>query len=244
MTDSPSNKIEIKTTILDQNVRWLLSTVEYLESCMGISVCAYGTELMQLMQAFQRSFAPDVAVINIDSIDDYRSWAILVMIFKHSKFVFITSGQRRVPLETALLLEPDGIQLKGIPPEKLHIIITDVYRGYTVIDPQIEDQLRCLMMTSTREGNVNAGPYRAQLIAGDIIPPPPRELTGREDEILNLLAEGRTNAEIAYSLGISSRTVEFHVSNILTKVNLSSRIELAVLAPWLHREKSSKCRDV
>lgn len=52
------------------------------------------------------------------------------------------------------------------------------------------------------------------------------EFTAREQEVLGLLAEGRANKEIAEELGCTVRTVEFHISNLLRKVGVSSRLEL------------------
>jgi DNA-binding CsgD family transcriptional regulator len=55
-------------------------------------------------------------------------------------------------------------------------------------------------------------------------------LTRREREVVRLLARGRTNREIADSLVISERTVENHVSNVLSKLNLETRAQVAVWA--------------
>ncbi|WP_345187754.1 response regulator transcription factor, partial [Actinomadura verrucosospora] len=58
-------------------------------------------------------------------------------------------------------------------------------------------------------------------------------LTGREREVLKLVAEGRNNREIAAALFISPKTASVHVSNILGKLNVSSRTQAAAVA---HRE--------
>lgn len=62
--------------------------------------------------------------------------------------------------------------------------------------------------------------------------PPPEKvsLTARETAVVKLIAQGFINKEIGVQLQISKRTVEFHVSNILTKLNVSSRVEAAVWA--------------
>lgn len=56
------------------------------------------------------------------------------------------------------------------------------------------------------------------------------QLTSREREILACLAHGASNKAIAQELGISADTVKLHVSNVLAKLNLSSRVEAAVFA--------------
>lgn len=58
----------------------------------------------------------------------------------------------------------------------------------------------------------------------------PGRLTERELEVLRLLAEGRSNKEIAEALGVTVRTVNFHVSNILKKSGVTSRVEATVWA--------------
>lgn len=57
-----------------------------------------------------------------------------------------------------------------------------------------------------------------------------RELTGREREVLRHVVDGRTNAEIGMLLGISEKTVEKHLDGIFKKLEVSSRVEAAVLA--------------
>ena len=62
----------------------------------------------------------------------------------------------------------------------------------------------------------------------------PFGLTGREMEVLRLVAAGRRNREIAAELFISPRTASMHVSNILSKLGVSSRGEAAATAYRLH----------
>ena len=62
--------------------------------------------------------------------------------------------------------------------------------------------------------------------------PPPvfPQLTDREREVLDLVAQGRANTAIAAKLGLSQKTVRNHVSNILTKLHAASRTEAAAIA--------------
>ncbi|MCX5793293.1 MAG: response regulator transcription factor [Elusimicrobia bacterium] len=69
----------------------------------------------------------------------------------------------------------------------------------------------------------------------------PRALTSRELEILTLIVAGLANKEIAYRLGISDRTVQFHIRSIFDKTGARSRTEAAVLAVknFLPKQKPS-----
>jgi DNA-binding NarL/FixJ family response regulator len=68
----------------------------------------------------------------------------------------------------------------------------------------------------------------------DLLPQPPaEELTPRELEVLQLLAEGLSNKAIAYRLDISEHTVKFHVNAILGKLSAQSRTEAVVQATRL-----------
>lgn len=56
------------------------------------------------------------------------------------------------------------------------------------------------------------------------------DLTDREEEVLKLVVQGKTNREIAYQLEISEKTVEKHLNNVFEKLNVRSRVEAAVFA--------------
>jgi DNA-binding NarL/FixJ family response regulator len=64
----------------------------------------------------------------------------------------------------------------------------------------------------------------------ETVDPPPATLTAREGEVLERLARGQSQAEIAVELGISSKTVANHLQNVLTKLGAHSRAEAVALA--------------
>jgi DNA-binding NarL/FixJ family response regulator len=90
------------------------------------------------------------------------------------------------------------------------------------------------MATATAH-ELGAQPLLAELRALGGLPASSRtadtgSLTAREREVLELVAEGRSNSEIARHLFISAKTVSVHVSNILAKLGASGRTEAASLA--------------
>jgi len=66
--------------------------------------------------------------------------------------------------------------------------------------------------------------------AGGRRPSPPGDLTERELEVIRLVAQGRTNREIADEFVLSEKTVKTHVSHVLTKLELKDRTQLAIYA--------------
>lgn len=68
---------------------------------------------------------------------------------------------------------------------------------------------------------------------GELISQRWESLTNRERELLQILATGANNAAIAKSLSVSIKTVEFHISNILRKLEMKSRAEIIA---WMFRQ--------
>ena len=65
-------------------------------------------------------------------------------------------------------------------------------------------------------------PNRIELVNGDELP---ESLTARETEVLQLIAQGLANKQVALKLNISEHTVKFHLSSLYAKLNVSSRTE-------------------
>ena len=81
-------------------------------------------------------------------------------------------------------------------------------------------------------GKATLAPEAAQILMDAATRPPEKDygLTTREQDVLKVLVEGKTNPEIAEILSISRATAKTHVSNILGKLNVSSRVEAVKLA--------------
>ena len=87
-------------------------------------------------------------------------------------------------------------------------------------------------MSSSAQGEVFLDPAVARQLTQEIVAPPTgiSALTRRERDVLVLVAQGRSNQEIANELVISERTARTHVSNVLRKLQLTSRTQAALVA--------------
>ncbi len=116
----------------------------------------------------------------------------------------------------ALRAGASGFMLKDAPPEELLAAVEVVARGDALIAPAVT--------RSVIEEFVRRSPAET--------PPPPvvDELTEREREVLELLARGLSNAEIAERLVVSAGTVKTHVAHVLAKLGLRDRVQAVILA--------------
>ncbi|MFL7811364.1 MAG: response regulator [Anaerolineae bacterium] len=101
--------------------------------------------------------------------------------------------------------------------------------GYLLKDTQADEL--CKAIKAAAAGQVQLSPQAAARLIREIqIPESPETLTPREAEVLRLLAEGKSNKEIGAELVIGIKTVKTHVSNILSKLGVSSRTQAALYA--------------
>jgi two-component system, NarL family, response regulator LiaR len=138
-------------------------------------------------------------------------------------------------------------KIKGITPRTQIIVLTSYYQdhyifpalqagaiSYILKDVMMEDLADAIRRAAHGEAVMH--PRIAERVIQEINGAksaafnPFTELTGREMEVLRLIAKGMTNSEIAESLFISENTVKGHVSNILSKLQLADRTQAAVYA--------------
>ncbi len=129
--------------------------------------------------------------------------------------VILTMSDSEVDLSAALRAGVCGYLLKDMEPEDVIAAIGNAARGELTVAPSMTLKLAQLLQSGSK------GSDRRGLLAS---------LTERERQILDHLARGESNKTIARALDISHDTVKLHVRHILAKLNLSSRVEAAVLA--------------
>ncbi|MGC9346846.1 MAG: response regulator [Anaerolineae bacterium] len=123
--------------------------------------------------------------------------------------IALTSFKDDELVKKALQAGAIGYLLKDLGAQELASAIRNAYDGKPTLAPEAAQALISATLRRDR---------------------PDYDLTEREQDVLGLMVEGLSNAEIAGRLVISESTVKFHVSNILSKLNVSSRTEAVSLA--------------
>ncbi|HEY4723318.1 MAG TPA: response regulator transcription factor [Anaerolineae bacterium] len=101
--------------------------------------------------------------------------------------------------------------------------------GYLLKDTQADELRRAIKAAAN--GQVQLSPKAAARLMREVrAPESPETLTERETEVLRLLAQGKSNKEVAQALTIGEKTVKTHVSSILSKLGVPSRTQAALYA--------------
>ena len=170
-----------------------------------------------LLPAVLREHQPDLLVLDLrmPSTDGLTLLRRLRSEGIDTPAMILTMSDSEVDLSAALRAGVRGYLLKDMDPEELVAAIGHAARGELTVAPAMTLKLAQLLQSGSK------GSERHDLLAS---------LTERERQILSHVARGESNKTIARALGISHDTVKLHVRHILTKLNLSSRVEAAVFA--------------
>lgn len=146
------------------------------------------------------------------------------------KIIVLTSFSDQDHVLPAIRVGIKGYLLKDIEPEALVVAIRKVHSGQVELHSEAACQLMNLMAASTPE---QLDVSNSDLNSPSTIPVAMNGaelLTPREQEVLDLIALGMSNKEIASKLVITEKTVKTHVSHLLGKLNLSDRTQAAIFA--------------
>ncbi|MBN1993194.1 MAG: response regulator transcription factor [Anaerolineae bacterium] len=193
--------------VVREGLRTLISTKPGMEV---VGEAADGAEAVTKV----RALAPDV--ILLDMVMPRKNGLQAIHEIKQenpgARILVLTSFDDDERVFSAIKAGALGYLLKDSSPQQLLQAIQDVYQGRSSLHPSIA-------LKVIRELNQPSD-----------LPPTEEPLTEREMETLRLIAQGLTNQEIADTLTISERTVGKHVSNILDKLHLANRTQVALYA--------------
>ncbi|MGF2615013.1 response regulator transcription factor [Rossellomorea vietnamensis] len=156
---------------------------------------------------------PDIILMDLvmKEMDGIEATRQIIDKWPEAKIIIVTSFLDDDKVYPALEAGATSYMLKTSKASEIADAVRATYQGQTVLEPEVTGK----MMLKMRGRNTSQ---------------PHEELTNREMEILLLIAEGKTNQEIADELFIALKTVKTHVSNILGKLNVADRTQAVIYA--------------
>lgn len=166
-----------------------------------------------------RALDPDVVLmdLNMPGRDGVQATADLVSAGCRSRVVVLTTYTDDEQVFAALRAGARGFLTKDASAEEIHRALTTVSEGEAQLDPSVQRRLLESLTAATPR-------------PVDREPPADHGLTARELEVLELVAQGRSNAEIADELFVSGATVKTHLNHLLAKTGSRDRAQLVAYA--------------
>jgi len=204
----------IKVLIVDDHavVRSGLSAfLMIFEDLILVGDAAGGAESLRMCEKHH----PDVVLMDLvmPGMDGAAATRAIRERWSEIQVIALTSFKEDDLVQSALQAGAIGYLLKNVSADELYDAIRAAYIGRPTLAPEAAE---ALIQVATQGPKIG------------------RDLTNREREILALMVEGLSNPGIAERLVVSRSTVKFHVSNILSKLEVSSRTEAVALALQHH----------
>jgi two-component system, NarL family, response regulator LiaR len=159
------------------------------------------------------SLRPDIILMDLvmKEMDGIEATRLIIEQWPEAKVIIVTSFLDDEKVYPALEAGATSYMLKTSKAGEIANAVRATYNGQSVLEPEVTGK----MMLKMRQKTTHL---------------PHEELTTRELEILLLMAEGKTNQEIADELFIALKTVKTHVSNILSKLQVQDRTQAVIYA--------------
>jgi len=189
-----------------------------INSIPDFSVVGEAANGVEALEAVER-WSPDVALLDIRMpvMDGLEATRRIVASGDTTRVLIVTTFDRDEYVFQALRAGASGFVLKDTPPERLVEAIHVVAAGEALLTPAITRRLIGEFVRQTVGADVPTGDQLSQL-------------TQREKEVLQRVAAGRSNAEVAEDLHVSLATAKTHVSSLLSKLGARDRAQLVVQA--------------
>ncbi|MEU4571637.1 response regulator [Nonomuraea sp. ATR24] len=154
--------------------------------------------------------------VRMPGADGLTAAARLLAAPEPPKLIMLTTFDLDEYVHEALRLGAVGFLLKDTPPRDLIAAVRAVAAGQAMLSPSVTKRII--------HAFVDKAPTRAEAARRQLA-----SLTGREEEVVRALARGLSNAEIGRELHLSEATVKAHVSRVLAKLDLTNRVQAAIL---------------
>ena len=209
----------LRILLVDDHEVVRLGLTTLLEDVPGVTLvgeAGSGREALQICQ----SLNPDLVILDI-RLPDQSGVEVCRQIcerWPHIQVIILTSYVSDDLIAETILAGATGYVRKQVGNEELLRAIEAVRHGEALLDPQTTQHVLQRMRRTER------------MIDADAF----RNLSKREIEVLLLVSQGKNNREIAEILSVSEKTARNHVSNLLEKLDLNNRVELATYAVKHH----------
>ena len=215
MTLDPEDRPELRLVIADDHDSFrsgLQSLLAHVDGLVVVGEAATGDEAISQVAALQ----PDVVLMDLamPGTDGIEATRRIVDAAPHVAVLVLTMSDDDDSVFAAVQAGARGYVLKGAQRAELVRSIRAVAAGDAIFGPAVARRLMAYFTRPRPSGAETAFP----------------ELTEREREILELIAQGRSNADITAHLVLSPKTVRNHVSNIFAKLQVRDRAEAIVRA--------------
>jgi DNA-binding NarL/FixJ family response regulator len=190
-----------------------------LDAHEGFDVVAEASDGREAIAA-AAAHHPDVVVMDVrmPELDGIAATEAIARDHPEVRVLILTTFDLDEYAFAGLRAGASGFLLKNAPPDELVAAIRTVAAGNAVVAPRVT---RRLLDTFARRLPTATQASRHKQLA---------QLTGRERDVLQALALGQSNQEIAASLVLSEATVKSHISRILTKLDLRDRVQAVIFA--------------
>ncbi len=216
-----------KIIIIDDHQLFREGVKRILDFEQSFEVVAEGDDGSEVMKLYELHH-PDVIImdINMPNINGIDATQQLYAKYPEAKVIILSIHDDENYVTHALKTGATGYLLKEMDADALINAVKVVAEGGSYLHPKITHNL----VKEFRRLSIQEGESSVQTISRVEIRRPLHLLTRRECEVLQLLADGKSNRAIGDALYISEKTVKNHVSNILQKMNVNDRTQAVVVA--------------
>ena len=205
----------IRTLIADDQAMVRAGLHMLLADEPGIEVVAEARDGIEAVAQAARH-RPDVVLMDVrmPGLDGLEATRRILAADELARVLILTTFNLDEYLFEALRAGASGFVLKDDPPEQLIAAVRTIAAGDALLSPSVTRKVIAQFVSRRRQARPRAVD----------------ELTGRETDVLRLLAQGLSNAEIGRELFISDTTVKTHVTRVLQKLGVRDRAQAIVLA--------------
>ncbi len=188
-----------------------------LDAADGIEVVGEAADGADVPDLVRRA-APDVVLMDIrmPDVDGIEATRRLAASGSPARVIVLTTFDLDEHVQAALRAGASGFLVKDGPAEEMLTAVRVVAAGESLLSPSVTRRVIAELVSRPEPSERR--------------PPALEELTPREEEVLRLLARGRSNAEIADELVVSHETVKSHVARILMKLGARDRVQAVIAA--------------